>query len=49
MTASAVASLPLVYFPSRFGSLGDRQRELLHEATGWDVGSLAGIGNLQVE
>jgi flavin reductase (DIM6/NTAB) family NADH-FMN oxidoreductase RutF len=40
---------PLVYFQSRFGSLRDRERELLHEATGWDVGSLGGIGNLQVE
>jgi flavin reductase (DIM6/NTAB) family NADH-FMN oxidoreductase RutF len=40
---------PLVYFQSRFGSLRDRERELLHEATGWDVGSLGGIGNIQVD
>jgi 3-hydroxy-9,10-secoandrosta-1,3,5(10)-triene-9,17-dione monooxygenase reductase component len=40
---------PLVYFQSRFGALRDRERELLHEATGWDVGSLGGLGNIQVE
>src|SRR3712207_4309907 len=30
---------PLVYFGSRFGALRDPERELLHEAVGWDVGS----------
>lgn len=39
---------PLVYFGSRFGSLRDRELEFLHEAVGWDIGSLGGIGNIQV-
>ena len=47
--AATAGRRPLVYFQSRFGGLRDRERELLHEATGWDVGSLGGIGNLQVE
>jgi flavin reductase (DIM6/NTAB) family NADH-FMN oxidoreductase RutF len=40
---------PLVYFRSRFGELRDPELEFLHEAVGWDVGSLGGIGNITVE
>jgi flavin reductase (DIM6/NTAB) family NADH-FMN oxidoreductase RutF len=39
---------PLLYFRSRFGSLRDRERELAQEAVGWDVGSLGGIGNIDI-
>ena len=38
---------PLLYFGSKFGSLKDRDAELLREAVGWDVGSLGGFGNIQ--
>jgi 3-hydroxy-9,10-secoandrosta-1,3,5(10)-triene-9,17-dione monooxygenase reductase component len=34
---------PLLYFRSRFGSLRDRDAELLSEAVGWDVASLGGL------
>jgi flavin reductase (DIM6/NTAB) family NADH-FMN oxidoreductase RutF len=40
---------PLVYFASRFGALRDPELEFLNEAVGWDIGSLGGIGNINVE
>lgn len=40
---------PLLYFGSKFGSLKDRDAELLREAVGWDVASLGGIGNIQLD
>ena len=40
---------PLLYFGSKFGSLKDRDAELLREAVGWDVGSLGGFGNIQLD
>ena len=39
---------PLLYFGSKFGSLRDRDAELMHEAVGWDVASLGGISNIQI-
>ena len=38
---------PLLYFKSKFGSLRDRDAELLAEAVGWDVASLGGLSGVQ--
>jgi flavin reductase (DIM6/NTAB) family NADH-FMN oxidoreductase RutF len=35
---------PLLYYRSTFGSLHDAHAEFLQEATGWDVGSVGGLG-----
>ncbi len=40
---------PLVYYRSKFGAMRDPDAELLHEAFGWDVGSLGGIAPVQVQ
>ena len=40
---------PLLYFGSKFGSLRDRDAELLREAVGWDVASLGGIASIQID
>jgi flavin reductase (DIM6/NTAB) family NADH-FMN oxidoreductase RutF len=40
---------PLLYFRSKFGSLRDRDAELLNEAVGWDIGSLGGIASIQID
>lgn len=39
---------PLVYYKSKFGAMRDPDADLLHEAFGWDVGSLGGIAPIQV-
>ena len=46
---SARGRRPLLHFGSKFGSLKDRDAELLREAVGWDVGSLGGFGNIQLD
>jgi len=40
---------PLLYFRSKFGSLRDRDAELLSEAVGWDVASLGGLSSVQID
>lgn len=40
---------PLVYYRSKFGTMRDPDAELMHEAFGWDVGSLGGIAPVQVK
>jgi 3-hydroxy-9,10-secoandrosta-1,3,5(10)-triene-9,17-dione monooxygenase reductase component len=40
---------PLVYYRSKFGTMRDPDADLLHEAFGWDVGSLGGIAPVQVQ
>ena len=39
---------PLLYFQSKFGTLHDRDAELLQAALGWDAASLGSISSIQL-